>query len=742
MADKQPSIEISVAGDKEKRRRRRELLIAGGLFLVVVVLTMIELKYLGSNFYLFLAFFNLNFIFLLIVLLLVVRNGVKLMLERRRNVLGARLRARLVLAFIFLSLVPSALMYVMSIQFVQTSVDYWFKSQIESSMEQALDVGQTAYELTRERLGRRGETVLRMLNVGENSWGGPEMERILDEKYKEYQLIMLGLVGPDLSDKLWKWTPRFAHAWTEMREKVNWERLEEQPEYWSMWWPGAGEDFVVGVLPVRRGVGGPPLGYLVLGDRLGSKLLMKLDHIARGVDEYKKLKNLKKPLKSGLYLIMGLLTLLIIFGAMWFGFRLAKELTEPIQALARGTERVGRGDLTVRLDDTSSDEFGVLVRSFNRMAEDLERSQLELREANVQLEQQNVELEQRGGYIATVLDTIATGVVSLDKEGRIGAVNKAAASMLGVDPAAFMGLRPQDFLMGEQLALFNEAREFMERTPDGQWQRQMDFMVRGQTVKLLMNVVSLPGGEENTRSGQVAVFEDITELAQMQRLAAWREVARRIAHEIKNPLTPIKLSAQRLDRKFSGLVKDPAFGECADLIVRQVERMQQMVAEFSSFAKLPELNLQPGDVAPLLEEVVSLFQHSHSDVQWTLDISGELPKVNFDREALQRGLINILTNAAEALQAAPGNGGAARVQVFAEHDEKLKLVRMRFQDNGPGLNPEERERLFEPYFSSKKGGAGLGLSILKSIITDHQGYVRAHTAKGGGMEMVVELPAA
>jgi two-component system nitrogen regulation sensor histidine kinase NtrY len=236
--------------------------------------------------------------------------------------------------------------------------------------------------------------------------------------------------------------------------------------------------------------------------------------------------------------------------------------------------------------------------------------------------------------------------------------------------------------------------------------------------------------------GMIMVFEDITELDRMQRMAAWREVARRIAHEIKNPLTPIKLSAQRLERRYSSMIQEETFSQCTGLIVRQVEHLQQMVQEFSSFAKLPEVSPEQGSLQPLLQEVVGLFQNSHADIQWSLEMDRDLPEFKFDRLGLKRVLINLLTNASEVLKGQP----EPWIGIKAALDRETALVRIQVMDNGPGFGPEEPARMFEPYFSSKKGNTGLGLTIVKSIVTDHQGYVRVQPNQPQGSIFIVELP--
>jgi two-component system nitrogen regulation sensor histidine kinase NtrY len=308
--------------------------------------------------------------------------------------------------------------------------------------------------------------------------------------------------------------------------------------------------------------------------------------------------------------------------------------------------------------------------------------------------------------------------------------------MLSLDSRSIVGKRPLDLIGGEYAVLLGDVFEQIKNNPAIQWQRQLDLTLGSKELKLLVNVVAL-NTSEGEDAGLVAVFEDVTELEKMQRLAAWREVARRIAHEIKNPLTPIKLSAQRIDRKFADQVEDPVFGECTNLIIRQVEHLQQMVKEFSSFAKLPEVVLKSDYPAPLIQEIVADFKNSHHDIEWNLNFDGAVPSIKMDRDGIRRVMVNILTNAAEALRGME-NG---KIEIEVSHDRMLGWVRIEVRDNGPGLSDEERSRLFEPYFSRKKGGTGLGLTIVRSIISDHRGYVRAKPNQPTGTTLVVELPA-
>ncbi|MGE4557890.1 MAG: ATP-binding protein [Desulfovibrionaceae bacterium] len=725
------SIKVGFTDRRERKRRKRELILALFCFAVIILLTWVELTYLGVGSHIFLALLNFTFILLLLVLFIVARNAVKLLLERRRKMLGSRLRTKLVLAFISLSLVPTVLMFLVSVRFVQSSVDYWFQNQVEESMQESLELGRAFYSSAQQRLERRGNNIVKAILERRFAWGGRSMDLFLAQKLTEYDLGLIGVINVDGAEQNWHDTEPWAQAWPAIKAKIDWRSLKQQPRWWSTLMPEAGNDLIVGLLPVDEG----QTGWFVLGESIGQGLLFKLDQVVRGLEEYKKLKSLKYPWKMTLYLTLAIMTLLIILGAIWFGFRLAKEISSPVQALALGTERIAQGDLAVRLEDHSADELGLLVQSFNRMAADLEESRDSLKRAYDRLAVQNIELDQRGQYIEAVLNNITAGVVSLDPDGRVSTVNNAAQAMLHIDGEAIAGRKPQEMLHGDHGRLLAEVLEQMRQSPASQWQRQISLTIAGRQAKFLVNVVSvkLDKGREGSL---VAVFEDITELEKMQRMAAWREVARRIAHEIKNPLTPIKLSAQRVQRKYGPVVNDETFNQSLELIVHEVEQMQEMATEFSSYAKLPEVILRQGDLGPLVREALALFANSHRRVRWLSNIPDGLPPLPFDREGMRRVLINLLTNAVEALQEEPD----PTVEVSVEYVEPAGILKIEVSDNGPGFDPEQRARLFEPYFSRKKGGAGLGLTIVKSTITAHRGTVRVLPNEPRGATFVIELP--
>lgn len=717
---------------REKIKKRRDFFLVLGAIALIGMLTWVELRYFGVDSYLFLAFFNLNFILLLLILFLVVRNVFKLIIERRRKVLGAKLRTRLVLAFVSMSIVPVLLMFFIAVRFVQTSVDYWFQEQVASSMTQALEVGQLFYGSVKKGLEVRATSTLDQIRLNEFLWGGRGMEAFLEEKKNsEQDLTLMGVVNPNLSEQNWFADSEWDERWPQVRENIPWPDLLERPVYWTGLWPSETGDLVVGILPVDNA----KTGFLVVGQKIDPGLLARLEGIVQGLDEYRKLEAIKYPLKAALYTILAVITLLIIFGSIWYGFKLSREISQPVMALAEGTQRIARGDLDVSLEDHSDDELGLLVRSFNKMAMDLKNSQKNLTQVNMRLGAQNEELEARSRYMEVVLDNITAGVISVDHDGKITTVNKAAEFILGLDSKKVLGRYPLDLVGGEYGALIRDVLNQLSDLPDSQWQRQLDIDVQGRMVKILVNAVILKA-DKNDNYGIVAVFEDITELEKMQRLAAWREVAKRIAHEIKNPLTPIKLSAQRLEKKFNDRIQDPSFIQSTQLIIRQVENLQQMVREFSAFAKLPDVKPRLDRLDTLLEEVVSIFRQSHRNIDWDLRFVSPLPEFNFDRDALKRVFMNLFLNAAEALGEV--NDGAAKINV--DYDQQLRRVFVHVADNGPGLNSEERARMFEPYYSGKKEGTGLGLAIVKSIVSDHGGFVRVKSNHPRGIVFVVELP--
>lgn len=728
------SLSAAEQREREHKRRRREMLFAALAFCIVLVLTSFQLDEFRAVDAIFVGVFQINFVLLIGIFIVVLRNGVKIVMERRRKVLGSRLRARLVLAFVGFSLLPCLLMFFVTAKYVKLSMDVWFKDQIETSMDAALNLTSSMYEKIGLALVAQARNIsIEAEAAGLTGMADTRMDALMERKRGEYGNALVGFFNRQGAEWNWHGEPGINTAWAAALRKFNWEQIERQGYGYTLV-SGDRQDYVIALAPVDAENG----SYFVIAYGMGPGYSEGIEHILRGNREYKTLRAMKQPLQLMLYSSLGVLTALIILGAVWFGFRLARELSSPLLALAMGTDRIAKGDLSVRLPDTTQDEFGVLIHSFNRMAVDLEASRLETTSAYTLLEEQNLKIARHSKYIETVLNNIAAGVVSFDNNGYISTVNRAACEILGMEPETLLGKRVEDFMPEVHGNMARSVRERFRSRLENRSQHSVSLTVAGEERRLLINVVGF--STEGVYQGAVAVFEDVSELERMQRMAAWREVARRIAHEIKNPLTPIKLSAQRLARKFGDQISSPAFTQSTELIVRQVEHLQDMVQEFSAFAKLPEVKPQPGNLEPLLISITDMFRNSHSGIEWQLEIPHALPQLPMDRDALERVFMNIFANAAEVLQM----GGTEHpvVRIGAHHHDALNLVRIDVADNGPGMTEEERSRLFEPYFSRKKGGTGLGLTIVRSIVSDHRGYVRAQRREDGGTVITVELPLA
>jgi two-component system nitrogen regulation sensor histidine kinase NtrY len=457
--------------------------------------------------------------------------------------------------------------------------------------------------------------------------------------------------------------------------------------------------------------------------------------ISQAFREYKQLKLLKNPIKGIYILLFLLMTLIVVFGFTWFGLYLARGITGPIEQLAEGTREVAAGNLAYKVQARADDEIGVLVDSFNRMTDDLSSSKHRLEEAYVDLQDKHTELEDRRRYIETVLEAITTGVVSLDALGRVTTLNRAAARMFGVAEAAAIGRLLEEVFTGpearEVIALVQRTR----RPKMGTVAIQLHMRRGGAALSLLASATALRG-PEGAYDGAVVVFDDLTELLKAQRLAAWREVAQRIAHEIKNPLTPIQLSAQRLRRRLSRVGGDDAqlVSECTETIIQEVDGLKRLVDEFSRFARMPAFVPKPTDVRPLVDAVATLYRESHPHCTIVTRHADDVPVLDVDPDHIKRAVLNLVDNAVEAM----ASGGTVTLET--EYVPDAARVRLTVADTGPGIPSEDRDKLFLPYFSTKVTGMGLGLPIVSEIVNEHGGTIRVEDNQPSGTRFVVEVP--
>jgi len=727
----------------EQARKRKDYFLILVILIVVGILTFIETRVtdFGSDFplsstVLMFILINTNLLLLLALLLLVFRNLAKLYYEKKNNIFGSKLKTRLIAAFIVLALLPTTVLFYFSIHFISTSIAFWFNTPVEQTLDSSLAVGQKLYEYIEERnefyakraayqidsrkllekenekkLTRYTQITQRAFNRHAVEIYTPDAKRISLSLANELESLHFGLLSSnDLTH-----TPegRFSHTISQNIKEGEFLRT-------------------IAAIPF----GSDPKkaqAFIVITALVSPELSQNLQAILKGIEEYHQLKLAKKPAQVTYYIALSIVALLVVFCAVWFGFQLAKSITIPIMKFAEGTQRVTDGDLNYQIDFQTDDEIGTLIKSFNSMTKQLATGREQIALSGEMLQQQNTELEKSRQYIEIVLENISAGVISIDKKGIITTINKAAESLLDINSHDILNRNFKDVLKNDYLKI---ADKIYDQVSQGQETLEIPLSatVSGAPKHFSLNFNTLKD-DAGKNMGAVLVFDDVTELEKAQRIAAWREVARRIAHEVKNPLTPIKLSAQRLKRKYGKKINDDIFTNCADTIVEHVDLIRNLVNQFSAFAKFPDANVAPCKIENIVLETIALYRDGLENVDLRSRFANDIPVLKLGHQHMKQAFINLIDNAVYAVNK---NG---MILVDVSYDDILKIVRIEIADNGKGISDKEKTRLFEPYFSTKKSGMGLGLAIVNSIISDHNGVIRVQDNKPKGAKFIIELPA-
>ncbi|WP_456370311.1 sensor histidine kinase [Thermodesulfatator atlanticus] len=714
--------------EQERRKRRRELIIAFFAFVLLGILSLVEIKTfreLPSSEVNLLAYILLqvNAILLLVVGFLVVRNLLKLFFDSPRGRFAERLRTRIAIAFIFLALIPTIFLFLVSFKFIETSLDFWFSSNLDRSLQEALFEAQSIYQEKERELAVKAENFIngylektdrlraknlrywrKHLNLDSLEVYAPS-GKLLKASYR-YQIAAGIGVPPSILAKVFEEESATSEI-TRLKDKV----------LLRVFIPASYHKQKVAV---------------ACGVFLDPSIEKLINEVGKGIETYQQLKFFKDPLKSSLILILLLITLLTIFVAIWFGMRFAKRLTEPVHALAEATQQIAEGNFDVSLPEESADEVGQLVRAFRRMTQELKEYRQKVEETTAALHETNKELMRRTWYLETVLANITAGVIALDNQGKITIINRMAAKLLGAHPSRLIGHQIEKLLPEEYFEIAQEMLAQAKSSPQKIVQRPLRVEIGGKALTLLVTITLLESNAgENL--GYLCLLEDITEKERIQRLAAWREVARRIAHEVKNPLTPIQLSAQRLRRRLKDKLpkgEQEILERCTTTIEKQVDELKHLVNEFSTFARLPSLKAEKGDLSLIVKEVVDLYRDGHPGILFQVETSGDT-RALFDREQMKRVFLNLFDNAIRAMP----NGGTITVKVCGENGS----VHIEVKDTGEGIPTEIRGRIFEPYFSAN-GGSGLGLAIVNSIIQEHRGKIWIEDNHPSGAKFVIEIP--
>ena len=742
----------AAASPQKARRPFRDnprLILAGIVVLLGVLVALLAIANGSSRFspdflseFVLYALSAADITMLVALVFVLARNVVKLVVERRRGLPFARFRAKLVLLLLGMTFIPAVLVLLVGSELIRTSIERWFNAPMDEILSSANTIASDYYHERQMFVMDHAKRMARELATVDLR--STDVRRIRDLLEPDVTLQRVQLVAvyrmqpaegtlPGLEPVVDVAAPALPTGYN----RASADRLAAQALSGSAATSieplsGAGE--LLHAASIIRAKDGRTTGVVVATDYLTGEMAAQSRRITQQFESYNQLRVLKRPL-TGVYLASFLaLTLMILVGATWMGLYMAKRITGPVQALAAAAREIGAGHLDQRIEPQSQDEFGSLVEAFNVMASELSATQRRVDRDTIELERKHVEVETRRRYIETILERITTGVVSVDGAGTITTINSAAARLLGIgrhvigQPAQAVLARPDLEPLGNLLAKASRGKS----EPVA---HELALARDDQELHLAV-VAAAFVGDDGVAQGVVLVLDDVTPLIRAQKVAAWREVARRLAHEIKNPLTPIQLSAERLARHFAAAPPQAKalVDECTTTIVGEVESLKMLVDEFSQFARMPSPRTVPTDLADFIGQTVALYDGIFSDVRIEKRFATGVPLVRLDVEQIRRVIINLMDNAIEAMDR------HGSILVETQRDETNSLVRVIVADDGPGIPPAEREKLFLPYYSTKRRGSGLGLAIVRRIIAEHGGSIDVGDNTPRGTRFTIELP--
>ncbi len=707
--------DISKAEMEKKKRRIERILIVATALLVVglafmegnIASTANKMPFIG-NVLVFIVI-NLNILLLLVLVFLVFRNFFKLFMDRKRAVPGAGIRFKLVLTFVVFSVIPMVLFFYVSYRVTTSSINFWIGRQIGDGFRSAIHIGRTYYEDKKDQLGE----ILRDLSEKERKLGSLE----IDESYTR---MLDGLAVFDgtrlkvIAGELPAGVEQLLETLKEKKTKEIYHRAKR---------------FIFGAVKGADGV------YLIGSVSIPAEIAQGLDAVGNAYNSYSQLRILNDPIKASNLGILILVALLIVFTNTWIGFYLAKDFTVPLKDLAEGAEKLKDSYEPVRVEYEGRDEIGLLVDSFNRMAEEIVVSRKELEKLNRELERSLFEIATKAELIEAIISHISTGVVTIDKAGYVEIINDVAKKILGFENRDVKGLHYRVLFPPEMYEELRSRIASMEKGEVRTVETTIELMTRKGEQRLLIK--GRPILMNQQYRGLVITIDDVTEFMKHERARTVSVMARKVAHEIKNPLTPIKLSAQRLMRKFDGQINQEkeVFEECLSTILSSVERIGQLLEEFFRTSGLPETRLTRRNFVSFVRELVDNYKGLHGDVKFNFEADDGLPEFFFDPSKMRSAFINLLNNSIWAVRK---KGGDGRITVRLKRDGDR--VRVEVEDNGIGIPEGDHEKIFEFEYSTRKGGLGLGLSIVRTVVSDHGGKVYASKDFKDGALFIMEIP--
>jgi two-component system nitrogen regulation sensor histidine kinase NtrY len=710
--------------ERIRRRRRALLWVLGTTVLLLLAIIVSQQLWLwtvirpdtASDTLVLYALSTLNFVAFVVFLFIFVRNLLKLRRERKERQLGSKVKTRLLVYFISISFLPITAMAAFSYLFLNRSLEKWFNPLPEEILQQAQKVQRETLESNKRTLHENASLLVVLLN----KQAPEERQATLDQVVASGQLASVEIVGPD--------------GTVLMRSRSN--------------------------LPPSDDVMAVPLNnsetLTIARPKRASNDLA--DFVSASERDYQELVGKQRRVRLLGLSTLGLMTLILLFVSSWVAIYLARGIATPIKALAEASKEIARGNLSHRVTTIADDELALLAESFNQMTTQLEENRSRIEAGATELRDKNMALRERRNYIETVLQSLSTGVVSVDENDRVTTLNRSASRMLGLadgiegNPLFKTLIGNEDWLVVDRL--LRRARRIGHAAE--QTQLESGTTNGGGPLPVAMAATAMRDAK-GPRPGVVLVIEDLSELLAAQRAAAWSEVARRMAHEIKNPLTPIQLSAERIAKSYAratangnsngstSLTEDRTeetkvamvIAECTETIGREVAGLKAMVDEFSRFARLPATRLEAASLNEVVNEAVGLYEERLDDARIEVQLDPDLPATMLDVAQIKRVFVNLIDNALDALVSVDDK---KLITISTSRDVETGLVRAEVADTGRGIAPADFRRLFEPYFSRRDSGTGLGLAIVQRIIMEHGGSIRAEKNDPRGAKFVIELP--
>jgi two-component system nitrogen regulation sensor histidine kinase NtrY len=671
------------------------------------------------------------------------RNVIKSIMEGRSGLPFGRFRAKLVLSLLGMTVIPAVLVLIVGSRVVLTAVDRWFNAPMEEILSGANSIAGDYYQ-ERERIvadqASRLARSLSRLDLGSAEMSSvqtivtPEVAGQRIAMVQVYRALRRPNQPTEVISLVDVASPSMPQGWARGSADRLAQRAASGEAAPSIEEPMAAGGLLKHVAIAVRNSQGQVTGVVVASDYLSGDLADLARRMSKAYEDYMQLRVLKQPL-AGVYVsFFVMVTLLILVGSTWMGLYLAKRITRPVQMLSEAAKEIGAGHYDHRIEHEGSDEFGSMVEAFNSMAAEVAQSRRRLERASIDLERKHDEGEGRRRYIEAILERIATGVVSIDRSGRIGTINPSALRLLELTDDV-IGHAAVDVFSRTDLSPVNDVLDQAARAKMDSFAQEV-ALVREGRERHVVAAATRVAGTDGSFDGTVLVVDDVTPLIRAQKVAAWREVARRLAHEIKNPLTPIQLSAERLRRKLAD-VSPPLqelVQECTSTIIGEVESLKGLVDEFSQFARMPAPRAVPTELHAFLNDTVALYDGLFAAVAFEKHYDPSVAQVRLDPEQMKRVMINLTDNAIEAM------GRQGTIVIETARDVSNSLVRIVVADTGPGIPPAERDKLFLPYYSTKGRGSGLGLAIVRRIVAEHGGSIDVTDNLPTGTRFIIELP--